>query len=154
MRLDQFYVKKNNEIILGTVYFRVLHRCHSAHQRDIHYFLGQCPYSVSIDTSLSLENKHLPELLGKLEKGKRRRSHFFLINCFWVASWIQEKRYNQDMLGLHAQGFFNPWDSFTLCMAWGEAQGDVLLPWGLYLSLTEMFVLTQTITLWGKVESY
>lgn len=79
-------------------------------------FLASVLHSVSIDTSLSLENKHLPELLGKLEKGKRRRSHFFLISCFWVASWTQEKRYNQDMLGLHAQGFFNPWDS--LLSAW------------------------------------
>ena len=54
-------------------------------------FLASVLHSVSIDTLLSLENKHLPELLGKLEKGKRR-SHFFLINCFWVASWTQEKR--------------------------------------------------------------
>lgn len=73
-------------------------------------FLASVLHSVSVDTLLSLENKHLPELLGKLEKGKRR-SHFFFINCLWVASWTQEKRYNQDVLGLRAQGFFNPWAS-------------------------------------------
>lgn len=78
-------------------------------------FLASVLHSVSIDTLLSLENKHLPELLGKLEKGKRR-SHFFIINCFWVACWTEEKRYNQDVLELHAQGFFNPWDS--LLSAW------------------------------------
>ena len=34
---------------------------------------------------------YLPELLGKSEKGKRRRSQFFLTNCFCVASWTHRK---------------------------------------------------------------